>query len=68
MPRPKKYVVTLTEEERISLLSLLLRRDGAAGAQKNDLKPWQKRHWCMARVTADFVWRMEDVLDLYAEP
>ncbi len=27
-----------------------------------------KQHWCTTTVGADFVWRMEDVLDLYAEP
>lgn len=32
------------------------------------MKPWQKKQWCVAKVGADFVWRMEDVLDLYAEP
>jgi len=26
-----------------------------------------KQHWCIATVGADFVWRMEDILDLYAE-
>jgi hypothetical protein len=39
-----------------------------AHAQKNALKPWQKKQWCIATVGTDFVWRMEDVLDLYAEP
>jgi hypothetical protein len=32
------------------------------------LKPWRKAQWCIATVGSDFVWRMEDVLDLYAEP
>jgi DDE superfamily endonuclease len=32
------------------------------------LKPWQKAQWCIATVGSDFVWRMEDVLDLYAQP
>jgi hypothetical protein len=32
------------------------------------LKPWRKAQWCIASVGSDFVWRMEDVLDLYAEP
>ncbi len=45
-----------------------LGRNRAARAQKNDLKPWVKQQWCIASVGADFVWRMEDVLDLYAEP
>ena len=36
--------------------------------KKNVLKPWQKREWCIPKVSADFVAHMEDVLDLYAEP
>lgn len=31
-------------------------------------KPWQNKHWCSAQVTADVVWRMEDVLDSYTAP
>ena len=36
--------------------------------KKNILKPWQKREWCIPKVSAEFVANMEDVLDLYAEP
>ena len=32
------------------------------------LKPWQKKEWRIPKVSAEFVARMEDVLDLYAEP
>jgi transposase len=32
------------------------------------LKPWQKQEWCIPTVSAEFVWRMEDILALYAEP
>jgi hypothetical protein len=34
----------------------------------NDLKPWLKKCWCIPTAGAAFVWRMEDILDLYAEP
>jgi transposase len=34
---------------------------------ENDLKPWRKDMWCIPQVDADYVARMEDVLDLYAE-
>src|SRR3712207_7209600 len=30
--------------------------------------PWLKKQWCIPEVGAEFVWRMEDVLDLYEEP
>lgn len=32
------------------------------------LKPWQEKMWCIPKVDAEFVTRMEDVLALYAEP
>lgn len=35
--------------------------------EENELKPWQKKMWCIPKVDAEFVARMEDVLDLYAE-
>src|SRR6202158_1618442 len=34
---------------------------------ENDLKPWRKDMWCIPRVDGEYVARMEDVLDLYAE-
>jgi len=34
---------------------------------ENKLKPWQKKMWCIPKVDTEFVARMEDVLDLYAE-
>ena len=35
---------------------------------ENDLKPWRKDMWCIPQVDGEFFARMEDVLDLYAEP
>jgi transposase len=35
---------------------------------ENELKPWQKRMWCIPTFDVDYVANMEDVLDLYAEP
>ena len=34
---------------------------------ENHLKPWRKDMWCIPKVDAEYVARMEDVLDLYAE-
>ena len=34
---------------------------------ENHLKPWRKDMWCIPKVDAAYVARMEDVLDLYAE-
>jgi hypothetical protein len=34
---------------------------------ENQLKPWRKDMWCIPQVDGEFVARMEEVLDLYAE-
>jgi DDE superfamily endonuclease len=34
---------------------------------ENDLKPWREDVWCIPQVDAEYVARMEDVLDLYAQ-
>jgi transposase len=33
-----------------------------------EIKPWQEKMWCIPKVDAEFVARMEDVLALYAQP
>jgi len=44
-------------------------RSSQIGVKKNDLKPWLRQKWCISTVIgAEFVWRMEYILDLYAEP
>ena len=35
--------------------------------KENDLKPWRRDMWCIPKVDAEYVARMEDVLDLYGE-
>lgn len=35
--------------------------------KEKELKPWLKKMWCIPKVDAEFVARMEDVLELYAE-
>jgi transposase len=34
---------------------------------ENHLKPWRRKMWCIPQVDGEYVARMEDVLDLYAE-
>jgi hypothetical protein len=37
--------------------------------KKNEIKPWQKKEWCIApEANAEFVCKMEDVLDVYKRP
>ena len=35
---------------------------------EHELKPWREKMWCVPQGDGEFVARMEDVLDLYAEP
>jgi len=34
---------------------------------ENEIKPWREKMWCVPKVDGEYVARMEDVLDLYAE-
>ena len=54
-------MVKLTDHE--SLSGETVRRRLA----ENGLKPWRKDMWCIPQVDGEYVARMEDVLDLYAE-
>ena len=37
--------------------------------QANELKPWLKEEWCIPpKANAEFVYHMEDVLDVYTQP
>jgi len=55
-------LVALTDIESVSCQTVRRR------LAECDLKPWQKKMWCLPKVDAAFVARMEDILDLYAEP
>jgi hypothetical protein len=37
-------------------------------SKKTTLKPWLKEQWCIPAASAEFVARLEDLLDLYEEP
>jgi hypothetical protein len=54
-------MVQLTEHEGLSRETVRRR------LAENDLKPWRKDMWCIPLVDSEYVARMEDVLDLYAE-
>jgi transposase len=55
-------LVRLTEHDSLSRETVRRR------LAENDLKPWRKDMWCIPKVDGEYVARMEDVLDLYAEP
>ena len=54
-------LVRLTEHDGLSRETVRRR------LADNDLKPWRKDMWCIPQVDGEYVARMEDVLDLYAE-
>ncbi len=58
---PADEMVKLTEHDALSRETV--RRRPA----ENDLKPWRRDMWRIPSVDADYVARMEDVLDLYSE-
>jgi len=55
-------LVALTDLDEVSSETIRRRLN------ENELKPWQKRMWCIPEFDADYVANMEDVLDLYHEP
>jgi transposase len=55
-------MVRLTQHESVSDETIRRR------LSELQLKPWQEKMWCIPKVDAEFVARMEDVLALYAEP
>jgi len=55
-------VVALTPHARVSRHTIGRR------LAENDLKPWQHKMWCVPKIDAEYVARMEDVLDLYTHP
>ena len=76
-----RYRVTLCQSERTQLQELLAgemvsltghdslsRATVGRRLAENDLKPWQRKMWCVPKVDSGYVARMEDVPDLYAQP
>lgn len=64
-----RWTLQLLADEVVALIgtpSLSKSTIGRRLAEK-EIKPWQKKMWCIPNVNAEFVERMEDVLDLYAE-
>jgi transposase len=54
-------IVKLTDHDSLSHETVRRR------LAENGLKPWRRDMWCIPQVNGEYVARMEDVLDLYAE-
>lgn len=52
---------------RITAQTSLSRETVRRCLSEKKIKPWQKKMWCIPSVNGEYVARMEDVLDLYAE-
>lgn len=58
----QEFLVLLEGDDSVSVETI--RRQ----LKDNDLKPWQKKMWCIGKMNADYIARMEHVLDVYARP
>jgi hypothetical protein len=54
-------LVQLTEHETLSKETIRRR------LKENELKPWRRKMWCIAKLDAEYILRMEDILALYTE-
>ncbi len=54
--------VALTDMEAVSLECIRQR------LKANQLKPWQRKMWCLGQLDAAYIAQMEQILDVYAEP
>src|SRR4051794_22959447 len=65
----KRWTLTLLADTMVKLTD----HDSLSGETvrrrlaENDLTPWRRDMWCIPHVDGEYVARMEDVLDLYAE-
>lgn len=55
----QQFVLLLEEDSSVSIETI--RRQ----LKNNDLKPWQKKMWCIGKMNAEYIARMEHVLDMY---
>lgn len=54
-------LVALTDLDSISIEAIRQR------LKENQLKPWQKKMWCLGKVNNHYIARMEHILDLYSQ-
>ncbi len=63
---PVELAAAVSAHGRTGLCRLRVTCDGRAGPKKNELQPWRTRRFCIPpRENAEFVSRMEDILDVY---
>ena len=64
-----RWTLELLADElvRLTVHDSLSRETVRRRLAENELKPWPQDMWCIPQVDGEYVARMEDVLDLYAE-
>ncbi|HSA67030.1 MAG TPA: IS630 family transposase [Methyloceanibacter sp.] len=64
-----RWTIELLAEEMVRLTDHddLSRETVRRRLAENELKPWRQKMWCVPAAGGEYVARMEDVLDLYAE-
>ena len=69
-PGRARWTLELLADEMVKLTDHddLSRETVRRRLAENQLKPWRRTMWCVPKVDGEYVARMEDVLDLYAEP
>jgi transposase len=65
-----KWTLDLLAGEMVRLTSHKTLSRDTVGRRLDEMaiKPWQEKMWCVPAINAEYVARMEDVLELYAEP
>ncbi len=65
----KRWTLDLLADEMVRLTDHdgLSRETVRRRLAEDDLKPWRRDMWCIPHINGEYVARMEDVLDLYAE-
>jgi len=53
---------------RLEIVESVCQQTVLTTLNKNELKPWQNKEWCIPEANAEFVCHMEDVLDVYEHP
>lgn len=56
------------EAEKRRLVDGVSREQVRLILQEHGLKPWQEKMWCIGELDAEYIRRMEDVLDVYERP
>jgi transposase len=68
-PGRAKWTMKLLADEMVRLTAHKSVSDETIRRRLSEmpLKPWQEKMWCIPTINAEYVARMEDVLELYAE-